>query len=76
MEKEKEEEEEEELKFPTTEMHSSYTNMMSVTAGISWQYLAGVTATLSEQGEAAISGVPTYMQVRPLHSPGMWKDVA
>ena len=30
----------------------------------SWQYLAGVTATLSEQGEAAISGVPTYMQVR------------
>ncbi|XP_045106952.1 eukaryotic translation initiation factor 4E-binding protein Mextli-like isoform X5 [Portunus trituberculatus] len=41
---------------------SAVVRQMPVVMKKSWQYLAGVTATLSEQGEAAISGVPTYMQ--------------
>ncbi|XP_071535702.1 eukaryotic translation initiation factor 4E-binding protein Mextli isoform X4 [Panulirus ornatus] len=32
----------------------------------SWQYLSGVVATLNEQNEAAVNGVPTYLQAGDL----------
>ncbi|XP_042221159.1 eukaryotic translation initiation factor 4E-binding protein Mextli-like isoform X2 [Homarus americanus] len=31
-----------------------------------WQYLAGVVATLNEKGEAAVNGVPSYLQASDL----------